>query len=190
MCNNETIQSLASNEPRQPLKQVKSLLNQSLTLSFSLLRWTKLLRKANGKISGSVLNHCDQKPRGFVTHSSMAIQYIQQLNHYMQHDRGEYETLTASLLNKLAAKLASDQLTSHHVGQGGSSSPYRWSCPQALTCRFRFLLAAFLGLLSSVYECGKALFHWITFTSCKKWHLVWRNDWNPRHDFLNLTGLR
>lgn len=36
---------------------------------------------------------------------------------------GEYDTLTASLLDKLAAKLASDQLTSHHTGQGGSSSP-------------------------------------------------------------------
>lgn len=32
ICDNETIQRLASNEPRQPLKQVKSLMNQLINV--------------------------------------------------------------------------------------------------------------------------------------------------------------
>lgn len=78
VCDNEAIQSLASDKPRQPLKQVESLLNQSLTLSFSLLHWTRLFRKANGNIFS---NHFDQMPRGCVTPSlvKFTIQYIQQL---------------------------------------------------------------------------------------------------------------
>lgn len=61
------------------------------------------------------VNHCDQTPRGRVSHSLVKfnIQYIQQLTTSVQHDQGEYETATACLLDKLAAKLASDQLTSH-----------------------------------------------------------------------------
>lgn len=52
--------------------------------------------------------------RGCVTPSlvKFILQYIQQLATTEQHDQGEYETVTASLLDKPAAKLASD-LTPH-----------------------------------------------------------------------------
>lgn len=66
------------------------------------------------------LNQFDQTPRGCVPLPHYS---IEQLNHDKQHDWREYESLTASLLNKQAAKLASDQLTSHCAGQEGSSSP-------------------------------------------------------------------
>lgn len=66
-------------------------------------------------------NQFDQTPRGCVATPSRYS--IEQLNHNKQHDWREYESLTTSLLNKQAAKLASDQLTSHCAGQEGSSSP-------------------------------------------------------------------
>ena len=105
----------------------------------------------------------------------------------VQHGRGEYETPTVFLLNKLAAKLASDQLTSHHIGWAGSSGPWGWSCPQALGHRFRFLSAAFLWLLSSLNTLKITLWSMEDLCSTKRHLPLGRsgsysdeNDWKTR----------